>query len=147
MLEVFQITPGIDFFIDFATISAPSWGPKCTQNRHERVLGKLCKNCIDLLSFVSQLGWRPAAHGNCRGLPRLLGNTSPGLWTGVVFALVTTYIQFFRHPGHHHFSSFFQPPFYIDSCSILAPNLPPKSLQNPLKIDFKSDLEKYQHFS
>ena len=73
--------------------------------------------------------------------------SSPGLWTGRSRGLVTTYIQFFRHPGHHHFFIIFPTPFYIDSCSILAPNLLPKSLQNPVKIDFKSDLENYQHLS
>ena len=72
--------------------------------------------------------------------------SSPGFWTGVAHAAITTYIQFVRHPGHHHFFIIFPTPFYIDFCSILAPNLAPKSLQNLLKIDFKSDLEKYQHF-
>ena len=66
--------------------------------------------------------------------------SSPGLKTVVPNALVATYIRFFRHPGHHHFFIIFPTPFYIDSCSILAPNLRPKSLQNPLKLDLKSDL-------
>ena len=72
--------------------------------------------------------------------------SSPGVWTGRSRAGVTTYIQFFRHPGHHHFFIIFPTPFYIDFCSILAPNLVPKSFQNPLKIDPKSALENYQHF-
>ena len=73
--------------------------------------------------------------------------SSPGSKTVVPNSAVATYIQFFRHPGHHHFFIIFQTPFYIDFCSILAPNLVPKSFQNPLKIDPKSDLENYQHFS
>ena len=72
--------------------------------------------------------------------------SSPGVWTGRSRAPVTTYIQFFRHPGHHHFFIIFPTPFYIDFCSILAPNLVPKSFQNPLKIDPKSVVENYQHF-
>ena len=73
--------------------------------------------------------------------------SSPGLWTGVSRGPVTTYIRFCRHPGHHHFFIIFATPFYIDFCSMLAPKFVPKSLQNPLKIDPKSDLENYQHFS
>ena len=73
--------------------------------------------------------------------------SSPGFWTGRSHAAITTYIQFLRHPGHHHFFIIFPTPFYIDFCSILAPNLVPKLIQNPLKIDPKSDLENYQHFS
>ena len=100
-----------------------------------------------MLSFVSQLGWRLPSRGGWRGLPRLLGNTSPGLWTGRSRAGVTNCIQFFRHPGHYHFFIIFPTPFYIDVCSILAANLVPKSLQNPLKIAPESDLENNQHFS
>ena len=73
--------------------------------------------------------------------------SSPGLWTGRPRAAITTYIQYVRHPGHHHFFIIFPTPFYLDVRSILAPNLAPKSLQNQLKIDLKSDLENYQHFS
>ena len=73
--------------------------------------------------------------------------SSPGLKTVVPNAAVATYIRFFRHPGHHHFFSIFPTPFYIDFCSILAPNLVPKLIQNAIKIDPKSDLENIQLFS
>ena len=68
--------------------------------------------------------------GSWRGLPRLLGNTSPGSKIVVPNAAVATYIQLFRYPGHHHFFIIFSIPFYIDFGSILDPNLERKSLQN-----------------
>ena len=73
--------------------------------------------------------------------------SSPGLWTGRPRAAVTTYIRFCRHPGHHHFFIIFPTPFCIDFGSILAPNLAQKLLQNPLKIDPKSDLKNFQLLS
>ena len=88
------------------------------------------------MTFDSQLGLAP-----------LLGDTSPGLKTVVPNGAVATYIRFFRHPGHHHFFIIFSIPFYVDLGSILDPNLDPKSLQNPWKIDPKSDLENIQLFS
>ena len=82
-----------------------------------------------------------------RGLAPLLGDTSPGLKTVVPNGVVATYIRFFRHPGHHHFFIIFSTLFYTDFGSILDPNLDPKSLPNPLKINPKSDLENIQLFS
>ena len=73
--------------------------------------------------------------------------SSPGLKTVVPNPIVATYIRFFRHPGHHHFFIIFSIPFYVDFGSILDPNLDPKSPQNPLKINPKSDLENIQLFS
>ena len=56
--------------------------------------------------------------------------SSPGLWTGVVFALVTTYIQFFAILAIIIFSSFFKPPFI----SIFAPFWLPTWCPNRSKI-------------
>ena len=59
-----------------------------------------------------------------------------------------------RHPGwltelskSIQFLINFPTPLFFDFGSILAPNLASKSFQNPLKIDPKSDLENYHHFS
>ena len=73
--------------------------------------------------------------------------SSPGLKTMVPDSLVATYIRFFRHPSHHHFSINFSTPFYIDFYSILTPNLEQKPTQNRSKIDPKSDLENFQLFT
>ena len=105
------------------------------------------KSNFDDHGWKRPLGFGARVGGRRRDKPlRLLGNTSPGLWTVRSHAFITTYIQLFRHPGHHHFFIIFPTPFYIDFCSILAPNLVPKSFQNLLKIDPKSVVENYQHF-
>ena len=51
-------------------------------------------------------------------------------------AALATYIQLFRHPGHHHFFIIFSTSFCDDFRSILDPNLDPKSLQNRSRSPF-----------
>ena len=55
---------------------------------------------------------------------------SPRLKTVVPNAGVATYINFFRHPGHHHFFIIFPTPVHIGFNQMLAPNLEQASLKN-----------------
>jgi hypothetical protein len=61
--------------------------------------------------------------------------SSPGLKTAPPNTAVATYIQLFRHSGHHRFFIIFSTRFYVDFGSILDPTWK----QNRSKIDPKTD--------
>ena len=60
--------------------------------------------------------------------------SSPGLWTGWSRAVVTTYIQYLRHSGHHLFFHHFSNPllyrFLLHFGSQLGTNIAPTSIEN-----------------